>query len=141
MKGLTIADTIGIFAVILAVFLFFFQIFPKILEMIVDFFSKTSADAVARQLAAFITVSGASPYKITITYMPTKEITYGIYSSNRLLLVSPNYQVSYAEKKFSAQPYGTPPDNFGFPNVNTFIITKTFSEGGSNYVFRAKKTE
>jgi len=142
MKGLTIADTIGIFAVILAVFLFFTQIFPKILEIIIDLFSRTSAEVVARHLAAFITVSGASTHKIVITYTPAKEVNYNVYGSNRFVVLSPIYTTRYGEKSSSTQPYATPPDNFGpFNGVNTFIITKTFSEEGSSYVVQAKKAE
>lgn len=142
MKGLTIADTIGILMCILALFLFVTQIFPKILEAIIDIFSKTSAEAVARHLAAFITVSGASTYKVTITYIPSKDVTYNTHASSRSVTVSPNYAVSYGEKSSSTQPYATPPDSFGpFDAVNTFIVTKTFSEEGSSYVVQAKKTE
>ncbi len=142
MKGLTIADTIGIFGVILAIFLFFFQVFPKILETIIDLFSRTSAEAVARHLAAFITVSGASTHKIVITYTPAKEVSYNVEGINRIVKLNPIYTTRYGEKSSSTQPYATPPDNFGpFNGVNTFFITKTFSEEGSKYVITAKKTE
>ena len=142
MKGMTIADTIGIFVTILSIFLFFTQIFPKIIETIIDLFSKTAAESVARQLAAFITVSGVSTYKINITYTPTKKVTYNIQSDNRLVKVVPNYATSYGEKSSSSQPYATPPNSFGpFSDVNTFIITKTFSEEGSKYEVQTKKTE
>jgi len=140
MKGLTIADTIGIMIVILNLIAFFTQIFPKLLDMIVELFSKTSAEAVSRQLAAFITVSGTSTYKILINYTPSKDVIYNVQGSNRLVKVAPS-GTYYGESASASAPYATPPDNFGpFENVNNFIIKKTFSESGSSYEVIAEKT-
>jgi hypothetical protein len=140
MKGMTIADTIGILAVILAVFLFFTQIFPKILDLIVEAFATTSAQAVSSQLAALITVSGVSTYKIEINYNPTKDLTYDVEASGRMLTVHPRYGVGYVKKVSSSSPYAVPLADFKYENVNLFKVIKTF-DGVSHYAFSAKKEQ
>ncbi|MEM2506776.1 MAG: hypothetical protein QXG39_03755 [Candidatus Aenigmatarchaeota archaeon] len=141
MKGTIVSDTIGVLAIIIMIFIFFFQIFPRILEIITDIFSKTSAEAVAKQLASFITVSGAATYRIEISYIPSRTITYNIQTNNRMIKVNPNYKVTYGEKTSALHSYAVPIEDFSFRNVNFFKIEKIFEDGDSYYSIHAEKVE
>ncbi|MHA1828277.1 MAG: hypothetical protein ACTSX6_06475 [Candidatus Heimdallarchaeaceae archaeon] len=136
---LKIVDTIGILGTILMIILFFTQVFPKMLDLIVEAFSKTSSEAVARQLAAFMTISGASPHRITIKYVPTELVEYDVSGKDRVLSVYAKYKVPYVKKVSSSQPYATPFEDFEFKDVNSFTITKTFENGESHYSISAEK--
>lgn len=141
----TITDTIGILSVILITVVAVTQMLPRILSVLIETFSRTSAENVARQLASLITISGASTYKIQIEYTPTKEVLYEVSSGTRTIKVVPKvvpkYEVSYAEESSSTQPYAVDLSFNPFRDVNTFSIKKEVIDDNSRYSFGARKTE
>jgi hypothetical protein len=139
MKGsITITDTIGILGVIGIVILFMVQIMPTLLQTMVVFFSKASAETVSRQLSNLITVSGAAPYRAEIKYFPAKEALYKISISSRTIEVVPYFKNAYAEKSSSTQPFAVGLNDGDYDNVNSFLIKKDFI-GESVYAFEATK--
>ena len=138
MKGATTSEIVGIMLVIAVTFAFFVLIFPNILSIIVEGFSKAAAENVARQLSGLITISGSSAYKIKIDYTPTKEHTYKIEIKSRTIKVSPEKLPRYAEKASSTQSFAVDLNEYKGNNINHFTIEKNF-EGESIYDFKAKK--
>ena len=138
MKAAVTSDMVTIMLVILTIFAFFTLIMPGILSMITEAFSKSSGEAVARQLSGLITISGASAHEIKIDYIPTKEFVYKISIKDRSIKVTPRFKVSYAEKASSTQQFAIGLNNFDQDDVNHFVVEKNF-DGASNYVFKAAK--
>jgi hypothetical protein len=140
MKGAITSEIIGFMLVILTLILFFTVALPKYLFTLLELFGRTSAENVARQLAGLITVSGSSPYKINIDYLPSKDVSYSFEIKNRNIIIKPEFKVSYAEKASSTQPFAVDLVDYGQENVNHFFISKKF-DGESSYEFKAKKEE
>jgi hypothetical protein len=138
MKAIATSDTIGIVLVIFVLFLFFSQVFPKLISVITDNFSKASGENVARQLSGLITVSGAATYKIKIDYVPTTDHTYNIFMKDRTVKVTPIFTVNYAEKASSTQRFAVGLNDYEQEKVNHFVVEKNF-DGVSTYVFEAIK--
>ena len=138
MKGAVLSDIVGVMLIIVAMFLTFTQIIPKIISTIGESFSRASGENVARQVSGLITVSGAAPHEIQIDYIQTKEHTYNVEIISRTIKVTPNFKVPYAEKASSTQPFGIDLQDYKEDNVNHFIIQKKFY-GESTYVFEATK--
>jgi len=136
---LDIADTIGILGIILIVMLLVTQLMPIVGGIIIESFSRASAENVAKQLSSLITVSGAAPYKAELNYTPTKDIVYKISISSRTIKVTPKFQVSYADKSSSTQPFGISLNDKQLVEVNSFFIKKNFVDGESIYAFDAEK--
>jgi hypothetical protein len=140
MKGAITSEIVGFILVILTLITFFTVILPKYLSTIIELFSKTSAENVARQLAGLITISGAAPYKIDIEYLPSRDVSYSFEIKNRNIIIKPEFKVSYAEKASSTQPFAVDLVEYGQEGVNHFFINKKF-DGESSYEFKAKKEE
>lgn len=138
MKAISSSDTIGIVFGIFVLFLFFSQVFPKVISVITDNFSEASGENVARQLSGLITVSGAATYKIKIDYTPTTDHTYNILMEGRTVKVTPIFTVNYAEKASSTQPFAVDLNDYKQDGVNHFVVEKNF-DGESTYVFEASK--
>jgi hypothetical protein len=140
MKGsITIEDTIGLLAVIIITILFFSQIFPTIFSFIIEQFSEASAENVARQLSNLITISGAAPYKTEINYTPTNKFVYKASIQTKYLTIVPKFDVSYAEKSSSTQPFAVDLADHEFNDVNSFNVRKYLFEGESKYDIFASK--
>lgn len=150
MKGsITISDMIGIVGIIIAVMVFVTQIMPTLLSVIIDTFSKTSAENVARQLSNLITVSGAAPHRAEInyemkahllsSYKSSSEVLYQVSIKSKTIKVTPEFKVAYAEKSSSIQPFAVSLADKDFKDVNSFFIEKNFLNGESSYAFDAKK--
>jgi len=137
----TITDTLGILIVIVITIMIITQILPSIFSVLIETFSRASAENVARQLASLITVSGTSTYKIQIEYTPTKEVLYEVSSGARAIKIVPKYEVSYAEESSSMQPYAVDLSFNPYRDVNTFLINKEVIDDSSRYSFDARKTE
>jgi hypothetical protein len=140
MKGAIASEMVGFILVVLTLITFFTIVLPKYLSTIIELFSKTSAENVARQLAGFITISGAAPYKINIEYLPSRDVSYSFEIKNRNIIIKPEFKVSYAEKASSTQPFAVDLVEYGQEGVNHFFINKKF-DGESSYEFKAKKEE
>jgi len=138
MKALTTSDIISVLFAIVVLFLFFSQIFPRVVATITDTFSKASGENVARQLSGLITVSGAATHEIKIDYIPTKQHTYNILIKDRTIKVTPIFKVAYAEKASSTQPFAVSLNDYEQDDVNHFTVEKNF-DGGLSYAFEAKK--
>jgi hypothetical protein len=138
MKAAVTSEIVGIMLVVLVEFVFFTQVVPRILSVIVESFSKASAENVARQVSGLITVSGAATREIKIDYIPTREHVYDVAVKTRTIKVVPKFTVPYAEKASSTQPFAVGLQDYEEENVNHFIIEKNF-DGASAHVFKAKK--
>jgi hypothetical protein len=140
MKGsITTTDVVGVLGVTVLVMVFVSQIFPTIFSTIIESFSKSSAENVARQLSNLITVSGSAPYEVEIIYAPAKDVLYDIFIGSRAMGVMPKFKAAYAEKSSSIQPFAVNLPDSQHSDVNSFLIKKDFSNGESRYVFNAKK--
>lgn len=139
MKALVTSDVIGIMLVIISIFVFFTQVMPRMLSLIIDNFSRAAAENVARQLSGLITSSGASTGRIEINYIPTKSVEYKIIIIGRTVKIIPKFKAAYAEKASSTQPFAVALRDYEEENVNHFIVEKDFVGGLSNYVFKARK--
>lgn len=138
MKGsITITDTIGMLAMVILLVVFIAQIIPQILSVIIDNFSKTSGEHVARQLSNLITISGSAAYKAELNYIPSKDVVYKVFISSRTLKVTPKFTVAYADKSSSIQPFAVDLEDQDYVDVNSFIIRKEFVDGESEYGFSA----
>ena len=137
--SITVTDMIGVLGVVVIVIVFVTQIFPTILSTIIESFSKSSAENVARQLSNLITVSGSAPHRVEITYAPEKNILYDIFIGSRALGAVPKIKVAYAEKASSIQPFAVNLSDDEYVDVNSFLIKKDFFGGESTYAFYAKK--
>jgi hypothetical protein len=140
MKGAIASEMVGFILVVLTLITFFTIVLPKYLSTIIELFSKTSAENVARQLAGLITISGAASYKINIEYLPSRDVSYSFKIKNRNIIIKPEFKVSYAEKASSTQPFAVDLVEYGQEGVNHFFINKKF-DGESSYEFKAKKEE
>ncbi|MEM5854330.1 MAG: hypothetical protein QXG39_09270 [Candidatus Aenigmatarchaeota archaeon] len=129
------SEMIGIALVIFSLITFFTVILPKYLSTIVELFAKTSAENVARQLSALITVSASSPYVIEIDYIPSREVTYKVSLFGRNLKIIPQFKVGYAEKGSSIQTFPIDLGSYESENVNHFHLEKR----GDEYVFHSTK--
>ena len=140
MKGSTnIYWTIGAFLVILVTVLIFAEIFPRIMEIIMNTISKTSSGAVAHQLSGLISVAGAAPGNITITYQPSSEAKYLVYSLNRIIWVKlTSSKLKFLKKSTEDQPYCVPLNDFNYKNVNKFTIKKINNNGVFEFEFSAE---
>jgi hypothetical protein len=138
MKGAVTSEVVGFALITLTIITFLTVILPKYLSTLIELFSKTSAENVARQLAGLITVSGSTPYKINIEYFPSKDVSYTIEIKNRNIMVKPEFKISYTEKASSIQPFAVNLIEYGERNVNRFFINKRL-DGESSYEFKAKK--
>jgi len=137
--SISITDTIGPLIIILIVILFFVQIIPNVFGVIIETFSKASAENVARQLSSLITVSGAATYKAELNYTPTKEVVYHVLIASRSVKVTPKIKVSYADKSSNTQPFGVNLGDREYFDVNYFLVKKSFLDGASFYDLQAKK--
>ena len=136
MKGQTkIYWTIGAFLVIIVTVLVFVEVFPRLTSIVIQIASSSSGEVVSHQLSNLLTVSAAAPYKITITYTPTKEGSYEVISSKKFLTVKSQFKGEEFVQTQEAQPYAAPFEDFSYSDVNSFHIIKE----GDNYVFIAKK--
>ena len=146
MKAISTSDTIGIAFAVFVLFLFFSQVFPRIISVITNNFSKASAENVARQLSGLITVSGAVTHEIKIDYTPTTDHTYNIFVKDRTVKVTPIFTVAYAEKASSTQPFAVDLNDYEQDGVNHFTVEKSSNfateknlNGELRYVFEASK--
>jgi len=136
MKGQTkIYWTIGAFLVIIVDILVFVEIFPRLSELILQLFSSSSGEIVSHQLSNLLTVSAVAPYKINISYTPSKETTYVVSGSKKFLEVKSQFKGKEFVQTREAQPYATPFKDFSYSGVNCFEIIKEVN----NYGFAAKK--
>jgi hypothetical protein len=141
MKGsITITDTIGILAIVIILVVFISKILPSFLSILVDNFSKASAESVARQLSNLITISGAATYKIEIKYTPPKDVDYDVLIDSRTVKVTPKFKVSYAEKSSSTQPFAVNLPNQEYKGVNSFLVREELVNGGFKYGLLASKS-
>lgn len=137
--SIAIADTIGVIGVIGIVIFSLTQILPSLLDLIIQTFSKASAENVARQLSNLITVSGAGTHEVEINYMPLKSALYDVSIVSRTIKVVPKFTASYAEKASSTQKFAVGLSDRAFYEANSFLIKKGFSNGESTYEFNAEK--
>lgn len=138
MKAVVTSETVGLLLTAIVLIIFFSQVFLRIISLLVEKFSKASAENVARQLSGLITTSGASVYRVRIAYIPTREVSYRVTIHDRVLRVVPKLKVEYAEKASSTQPLAVELGSYEKSDVNYFIIEKNFA-GVSRYEFRAEK--
>ncbi|MEM3393665.1 MAG: hypothetical protein QXY79_01295 [Candidatus Methanomethylicia archaeon] len=138
MKAGAETSIIGIVVVMLTTVALFIWASKEIFNFITQIFSEASAFNVATQLSNLMTVSGSS-YFSEIIYTPTKDITYNIQIKSRLLKIKPNFDVPYAEKSSSVQPFATNFSDYSFSNVNSFTIIKRIVGDEFEYELHAKK--
>jgi len=115
--------------------LVFVEVFPRVTQVILQIVSSSSGEIVSHQLSNLLTISAAAPYKINITYQPSKETTYTITGSGKFLEVKSQFKGKEFVQTREVQPYATPFKDFSYSDVNFFQIMKE----GDNYAFFARK--
>ncbi len=107
-----------------------------------------SAEVVAKDLAGFITVSGASPMEMTITYKPSTVFTYNIEVKDRIVKASSMLDGKSVEgpRFFGMEIPAIWMDktavgdlHTGLSNVKTIEIQKSVSDG--KYVYKILKND
>jgi len=122
MKGTNevVTDAIFIMGVLLFLILLIQQIVPQMLNLF-NQAAVDSSDFVAKEMSELVTVSGAAPYQIDITYSPTGakynlNIQNGILQTD--LLKSPSEIQKTSAAKIANDASGS------FSDVNIFYISK-----------------
>jgi len=118
----------------------FLKEFQLITSTILSLIAKTSSDVVSSQLSNLITTSGAAPYEVEITYIPSKSALYDVSITSRELTVKSKSRAAYLLKLPSTHPFATNVSNAEYTDVNTFKIEKKVVKGGIAYEFFAQKT-
>ena len=134
MKGFEAitTGTIGI-VLIIGTTSFLLISIPKMVEEIVEEISYASAAAVAKDLAGFITVSAAAPYKVDITFKPSEKFNYKGKIKNRFVTMEISYSgIEMIKEKLKGNERIAVDPTTSFQNVNTFIISKE-RKGLKNY--------
>jgi len=122
MKGSSevVTDAIFIMGVLLFLIFLIQQIAPQLLNLF-NTAAVGSADFVAKEMAELITISGAAPYEIEISYNPSSakynvNIQKGILQTNLLKSAKETEKTSIA--KIASNAEGS------FSGVNNFYINK-----------------
>ncbi len=141
--------THALFAV-LAVALFtaiMFMVISGTFEDLAKQIAQESSEVVAKDIAAFLTVSGAAPEDITITYKPSTKFSYDVEIKDRFVGIKSLFDNEYTEgarilvwklgpiswEEKTAVDAKTQGD---IKNTKTFVITKTVDNG--KYVYKIK---
>lgn len=86
MKADIVTEALWIIALCVLIFLLIFLIVPKFWKAIAKTIALSSPSIVIRDLAGLITISGAAPHTITISYeIPTEKYSYNLEVNGRIL--------------------------------------------------------
>jgi len=136
MKAMTVSDALGVILVIaLLLALVFGLIIPKMGSIISEILSSQSAEVVSAQLANYMTLAGAAPYKMTIVYNPSKKFTYHIIISGGELEVIPHYTSPVYRSIPVLQTFAMSFPQVDIDGVNFFVIEKNQND----YKFLAER--
>jgi len=106
-----ITEIISLVAISIALVFFFLFVLPKFVDTMFQMIALASAQVVSRDLAGLITISGAAPYKIDISYL--QQAKYNVNIKDRIVSVDDK------TAKVGVDPSPSP-----FENVNYFEIKK-----------------
>ncbi len=135
-RSLWAVAVVGIFVAIM--FLLISQSFQDLAKQI----ALESAEVVAKDLAGFITISGAAPEEIKITYKPSTKFSYDVEIGGRIVRVSSLLDGDYREGprifvwEFDPLPWKektTIDTTANFKNEKNFVIQKFVKDG--KYVY------
>lgn len=104
----------------------------KVLEEVIRLVALSSADIVATQLSAFITISSAAPHYVEIKYEIPGQVLYEVRGSNRRLIVRPKYGITQMLNLEVDRLYAVDL-TFEFKDVNSFLIVKGLDDSKSKY--------
>lgn len=126
MKGGVVINTIGLVVMAAVILTYLFVLLPRIIDMLWKELALQSPSVVSKELSGYISISGAAPDSITISYYPS-NLPYDVEIEDRIASV---WLSEEAEGIMERTPgKGTfPIDPIGsFSEVNSFFISK--SEG------------
>lgn len=89
----------ALFSVIgVAIFVYIMFIFiSNQFEDLVKEIALESAETVAKDVAGFVTISGAAPEEIKITYNPSTKFSYDVEIKNRIVMIKSQLDGDYTE--------------------------------------------
>lgn len=128
-----ITEIISLVAIGLALIFFFVVILPKFIGTMFQMMALNSAHAVSRDLAGFITISGAATDRITITHQPGFKYNVGI--ADRIVSV----ELLEGLKDNAVTKSGVDPFLNPIENVNYFEIRKWTENGQNKYKVEAEE--
>jgi len=124
MKGDVTINTIGLIVMAAVTLTLFFVFLPKIIDMLWKELALHSPSVVSKELSGYISISGAAPDSITISYYPS-NLPYDVEIENRIASVWMSAEAKGTMERTPAK--GTfPIDPIGsFSEVNSFSISKS----------------
>jgi hypothetical protein len=119
-----------------AIMVILIMMLPNLAEDLFKMIALASADVVSKDLAGLISISGAAPEKIVITYQtPSKEFFYDVKIKDRIVDVKMIGEgkavISNATARCAVDPEAS------FKNVQKFVIEKTMENGKNKYKVEA----
>jgi len=129
-----ITEIISLVAIGIALIFFFVFILPKFVSAMFQMIALQSAKVVSRDLAGFITISGAATDRITIFYQPQAKYNVGI--ADRVVIV----EALEGLKDIATAKAGVDP-RASFKSVNYFEIRKWIDVQQNKYEVEAEEHE
>ncbi|MDI6798883.1 MAG: hypothetical protein QMD12_02720 [Candidatus Aenigmarchaeota archaeon] len=123
MKGDVAVETLGVIVAIAATITLFFIIFPRMIESMWKEIALYSPSVVSRELAGLITISGAAPHSISISYYPS-NLPYNVKIKNRAVSVSLSEKAEGILEKTPAMSTIPIDPEASFADVNYFETRK-----------------
>ncbi|HKZ45432.1 MAG TPA: hypothetical protein VJ343_01885 [archaeon] len=125
MKGDATINTIGLVVITVATLTLFFTVLPSIVDLIWKEVSLSSPTVVAKELAGLISISGAAPDSIKISYYPS-NYHYDLDIENRVVVVAMSEEEGgkLLERVPGIATVPIDPTN-SFGSVNSFFISKS----------------
>lgn len=133
MKGDIASDVLWIIALSVLIFLIIFYMVPKFWKDIAMSISRNAPNVVARDLASLVTISGAAPHTIIISYkVPTEKYSYNLNIDGRKLDLEMLGETKHIKGIISKASNEIPIDpQTSIYDTRTFVIEK-YREGSEN---------
>jgi hypothetical protein len=138
MKGQEEPGIIGILLIGILAAALLYLLIEFVFSNMIPLFAPASVHVVSRDLAGLITISGISPYKITIKYSPEADILYNASIDSRIVTIytlQNNFRpatISLGVSQFTTSKIAVDKLKTSFLNAKSFEIKKTTQFTGQN---------